>query len=963
MKNLFLSGWAKGNSVPITNSDTNVREFGLKLLFVNLDGSITENLVSFNPDLISDSNWQYAAIPVVGEEAYTSIIVKAVYSYNANTVYFDGIQLFKENFGSSFTYDTNGNVVSVLDLQGQRTLYEYVNNDLTKQIDPNGSVLTYTYDTRHNVLTATTDEGVVYGFEYDTYGNNTAVKVLYNDVPISVTAAYTEDGNRLLSTTDDLGKVTTYNYNENTNVLEWVQYPNDTESSRTTYSYDQMYRIATSSKSVEGLTGGTALTASYTYTNDMLTTIKTGSTTYSFTYGAFAQRSSIQIGSRTLATYSYTNDPNRYLNSIDYGNGDKVQYSYDNQGRVIKETFEDGKSVSYAYDNTGALATVTDSGTGRKTTYHYDLTNRMVKYVETGSNYRHSVGYEYDELNNLTLLVETINGDTHTTSYTYDSDNRITSMATGSISQTIGYDNYGRIATMTMKNGQMSILSTLQTYRSTTTGVPSRQLLTTEITSSTDFLKSTTPHDDNGNIVGIIVTGPGWMDTLIPTSNGTSYIEQISYTYDTANQLVRENNYRTLITSVWEYDNAGNILSRTDYPYTVRPVEFETPIAQDVYHYEDSAWGDLLTGIDNVSFTYDENGNLLNDGYWTYSWEHGRQLSGMTNGTTTWIYTYDAKGMRTSRSNGTDTYTYVYNGNQLSQMTVGNDTLYFTYGVSGPASVTWNDVTYYYALNGQGDVIGIFDASGNCVVTYHWSNAWGWMPYAYGSMASTLGTLNPLRYRGYVYDEETSLYYLNSRYYAPTYGRFISPDVVFDYDAGLQGYNLYAYCGNNPASRVDISGTDSVSVENLDITDDQLSEKEGGGNVYSSPGGSSGSMVGSISYISSKSPASSISPAQVQAVTTGTSNAIGKAGEELAGIDPAAKQSITINGRTRIPDKLTFDALIEVKNVKYISNTLQLRDFAQYATTNHLGLELFVRPTTRIARTIIEAGWNINYLW
>ena len=138
----------------------------------------------------------------------------------------------------------------------------------------------------------------------------------------------------------------------------------------------------------------TALTASYTYTDDLLKKLQTGSTAYTFCYGNFDLRSSINIGSRTLASYSYT-DRTHYLSSLDYGNGDSVDYTYDKQGRVTQETYEDGDTVSYKYDNSGALATVTDSATGRTTTYYYDFTDRLMKYVESGSSYNHSVGYTY----------------------------------------------------------------------------------------------------------------------------------------------------------------------------------------------------------------------------------------------------------------------------------------------------------------------------------------------------------------------------------------------------------------------------------------------------------------------------------------------------------------------------------------------------------------------------------------
>ncbi len=73
-------------------------------------------------------------------------------------------------------------------------------------------------------------------------------------------------------------------------------------------------------------------------------------------------------------------------------------------------------------------------------------------------------------------------------------------------------------------------------------------------------------------------------------------------------------------------------------------------------------------------------------------------------------------------------------------------------------------------------------------------------------MASTLGQYNPLRYRGYVYDQETELYYLQSRYYNPEVGRFISSDIYACTGQGLLGNNMFAYCGNNPVSRADSGG-------------------------------------------------------------------------------------------------------------------------------------------------------------
>ena len=88
---------------------------------------------------------------------------------------------------------------------------------------------------------------------------------------------------------------------------------------------------------------------------------------------------------------------------------------------------------------------MTDSATGRTTTYYYDFTNRLMRYVESGTNYDHSVGYTYNTLNQLTDLTEIIDGVTHTTHYTYDDDGRISTLTNDSAPLTYNYDSYGRI--------------------------------------------------------------------------------------------------------------------------------------------------------------------------------------------------------------------------------------------------------------------------------------------------------------------------------------------------------------------------------------------------------------------------------------------------------------------------------------------------------------------------------------
>ena len=204
------------------------------------------------------------------------------------------------------------------------------------------------------------------------------------------------------------------------------------------------------------------------------------------------------------------------------------------------------------------------------------------------------------------------------------------------------------------------------------------------------------------------------------------------------------------------------------------------------------------------------------DGTWHYVWEHGIELAAMTSGNREWNFSYDAGGMRTKRTNGEKTYTYVYDGGLLSQMTVDGNTLRFTYDANGaPLTLIYNGTTYFYVTNLQGDVISIRDSSGTALVSYTY-DAWGnastacntdvaWIPYL-------LAEWNPLRYRGYVYDIETNLYYLQSRYYNPAWGRFLNADALVSTGQGPLGNNMFAYCNNNPVMYVDPHGTVAEAV-------------------------------------------------------------------------------------------------------------------------------------------------------
>ena len=188
----------------------------------------------------------------------------------------------------------------------------------------------------------------------------------------------------------------------------------------------------------------------------------------------------------------------------------------------------------------------------------------------------------------------------------------------------------------------------------------------------------------------------------------------------------------------------------------------------------------------------------------------------MTSGDTAVTYTYGADGLRLSKTVDGVTHHYVYSGGKLVEETFGNIEMQFIYDAQGyPMMVcltrgSEQPLYYHYVVNLQGDVIRILKPNGAVCVTYQY-DAWGNITRT-GGPDTGLAQWNPLRYRGYVYDTETGLYYLQSRYYNPKVGRFINADGYVATGQGVLSGNMFAYCRNNPVILIDPSGHDGTVV-------------------------------------------------------------------------------------------------------------------------------------------------------
>mgnify|MGYP002796320176 CR=1 FL=1 len=170
-------------------------------------------------------------------------------------------------------------------------------------------------------------------------------------------------------------------------------------------------------------------------------------------------------------------------------------------------------------------------------------------------------------------------------------------------------------------------------------------------------------------------------------------------------------------------------------------------------------------------------------------------------------YRYDASGnISEITQNGHIAAKYAYDA--LGRLIKQSDGLEFIYDHSGIAGVKYNGNIYFYRKDTQGNIMALLDSNGAVVVEYKY-DAWGnHEAEVTDEEYVALAEKNPYRYRGYYFDEESGLYFLQTRYYDPETGRFISRDSIEYADPeAINGLNLYAYCGNNPVMNVDPTGT------------------------------------------------------------------------------------------------------------------------------------------------------------
>ena len=790
-------GWAKGFSRPIGDDK---RHFGIRVAFKNSSGAYENGeILNWNEEW---TDWQYVSGAVIAPCAYTGIRFNVDYEKNVNYADFDGMTLYKEEFGNTFTYDDDGNVTAVKDLVGQKAKAQYDDyNNLISYVQPGRPdtvKTTISYGSsdaekkKRLPLRVDSPTGIRTANTYDANGNlvrSYVIDSMDGTCMMDSHQSYTADGNHVATKTDSRGKVVTYETDLAKDTLTKVTDPN---GQSVNYTYDSRMRVIGTSATVDGRN----YKNTYAYEKDRLKTVAHNTTsdtpdvTYTFDYDEFGNPTTVKVGNQVLSTNVYTDTGDRTLMRVEYGNGGKVHYMRDDFRRVTGIHYDDATEPRFTYDYgaNGQAAYVKDAELGRTVWTEYDTSERPIRThlmesvtsTSTGTpKYTSTLGY--DEFGNVASFKEKVNNSaSYETAYTYNIENQPTQLRFGADNRklTYTYDPIGRLYRRVAVGA--ANYTTQYAYFDPD---PEDTILTTPLVTSItqNGQNFSYTYDNVGNITSV-------------TRNGLT----TTYEYDSLGQLTRVNDPHAGKSTMYLYDCGGNMTGYLSAPYTLAPT-LEGVNETVFYTYGDSNWKDKVTAIGGKAITYDAIGNPLTYDGWTFTWKAGRMLASMVKTGTNAQFTYDHNGMRIRKIVNGVTTNYTLNGKNVVHMTQGGHDLHFFYDAQGkPGMVTYNDVDYFYVYNLQGDVVALIDANGTQVVEYVY-DAWGYPISKTGSLAATIGTLNPFRYRGYVYDEEMGLYYLRSRYYNPVWKRFISSDRIYH-------NNLFMYCVNAPVAKNDTDG-------------------------------------------------------------------------------------------------------------------------------------------------------------
>lgn len=512
-------------------------------------------------------------------------------------------------------------------------------------------------------------------------------------------------------------------------------------------------------------------------------------TKYHFNYDAIGNMTSSFVGEELYAKYNYTS--NSYVSSIEFANNQKINKNYDEYGRVTTVSYDQKVAFEYDYTNYGELGVEKDYLASRTTITDdmFDVislnSNKQLFHIEETSNTSHL--FSILETDNISRKVADKQNQTQVDFSLRNGENCFILCQ---------YDDYDRLIKAEVCTESLSIHENYTYINNTSDYVQKYTVLISNEWGNYEY-SWLYVYDENGNII-----------SKSYSNNGTDYELINRYEYDEYGQLTAVFDESTK-SIMLQYDGFGNILKK-------EIIDGETK-NDSIYSYLDRNWGDKLTAYNNNTIVYDEIGNPLFYNKNQYTWSAGRQLVSYHNPDSKLQvdYTYDEIGHRTTKiiedNDSKIEYEYFWLGDTLIALTVSGisngsvDTVYFLYDMEGNLYGFIKNGTdiYLYEKSETGDVLAIYDETG--VVANYVYDTFGNV-IVINETDDDLRYLNPFYYRSYIFDRESEMYYLLSRYYIPEWGRFLNADAYFTTNIGMYSNNMFIYCDNNPVNISDPYG-------------------------------------------------------------------------------------------------------------------------------------------------------------
>lgn len=288
------------------------------------------------------------------------------------------------------------------------------------------------------------------------------------------------------------------------------------------------------------------------------------------------------------------------LKQVEYGNGNKIGYTYDDYGNISAISQNGTKNFTWQYDSTGNLYSHEDLVNNQRFVYTYDSTGRLVRQqvLDNSKKNIYSSQYGYDLNNNVSRFASSAGGVSVTENFEYGKDN-LSSKYTYPSGKTATYTYDGILRRNTAVVNTDTPINIQYVYRMSNRGGQAR---TTKIgwEHINNYIYGY-EYDANGNITKITRRDK--------TVSNSAYEPQQQFAYDELNQLIRADDLAKNRTEVYTYDNGGNILSTTVYPLTWGSLSGVTATDTTTYTYGDSNWKDKLTAYGDTPITYDADGN------------------------------------------------------------------------------------------------------------------------------------------------------------------------------------------------------------------------------------------------------------------------------------------------------------------------------------------------------------------